>query len=239
MNTEEYFIDNILPKPLSKTMLCKLLDRVKAGDEDAAKIVIEHNIRLVIHIVANKFKSVDYDKKDLVSIGNIGLIKAVYSFDISKKTPFSSYASKCISNEILMFLRQAKKDQKNISMEDAVIQDKSGNELKIIDTIQDETNIVKEYETKEIYKIIRQIVNELPPRDKKIVMLYFGFYDDKVYTQEEIAQIMGISRTRISKILIKKVKMIRAELEKRDVKEASSGYNKYPKDDTLILKRKK
>lgn len=239
MNTEEYFIDNILPKPLSKTMLCKLLDRVKAGDEDAAKIVIEHNIRLVTHIVANKFKSVDYDKKDLVSIGNIGLMKAVYSFDNSKTTHFSSYASRCISNEILMFLRLTKKDQKNISMEDAVIQDKSGNELKIIDTIQDKTDIVKDYEKKEIYKITRQIVNELPPRDKKIIMLYFGFYDDKVYTQEELAQIIGVTRPYISKILTKNVKMIRAELEKRDVKEASSEYNKSSKDASQILKRKK
>lgn len=110
MNTEELFLDVELPKALIKAQIYELLDKIKQGDEEAIKIMVEHNIRLVLHEVTGRFKSVAYDKKDLVSIGNLGLIKAVETFDKSKNVEFSSYAIRCIDNEILMFLRNLKKD---------------------------------------------------------------------------------------------------------------------------------
>ena len=149
MNTNELFIDaNKLPQPLPKSQVNELLDKVKHGDEDAIKMIIEHNIRLVLYQVNNKFKSVEYDKKDLVSIGNIGLIKAVTTFDKSKNVEFATYATRCIDNEILMFLRKLKKDQKVDSLDKTITHDKEGKELKIEDTISDENDIVEDYEKK-------------------------------------------------------------------------------------------
>ena len=109
MNTEELFLDaNDLPKPLSKDELSELFDKIKLGDEEAKNKVIEHNIRLVLYEVTKKFRTVNYDKKDLISIGNVGLIKAVLTFDKSRNMEFATYAVKCIDNEILQFLRKLK-----------------------------------------------------------------------------------------------------------------------------------
>ena len=121
MNTEELFLDaNDLPKPLSKDELSELFDKIKLGDEEAKNKVIEHNIRLVLYEVTKKFRTVNYDKKDLISIGNVGLIKAVLTFDKSRNMEFATYAVKCIDNEILQFLRKLKKLQ-NIDSLDRTI----------------------------------------------------------------------------------------------------------------------
>ena len=168
MNTDELFIDaNKLPKPLPKFQVNELLDKVKQGDEDAIKMIAKHNIRLVLYRVSNRFKTVEYDKKDLVSIGNVGLMKAVTTFDKSKKAEFVTYAIRCIDNEILIFLRNLKKDQKIDTLDKTIIHDKEGNELKIEDTISDKTDIVEDYKKNITYEIIREIVGELPDRDRE------------------------------------------------------------------------
>ena len=214
MNTDELFLNiNNLPKPLSKTQMYELLDKVKQGDEAAIKMIIEHNIRLVLYEVNNRFKSVEYDKKDLVSIGNVGLMKAVTTFDKSKKVEFTTYATRCIDNEILMFLRKLKKDQKVDSFDKTITHDKEGKELKIEDTISDETDIVEDYEKNITYKIIREIVKELPDRDREIIMLHFGFYNNEVHTQKEIADMMSISQSYVSRLITKIVKKIGIQLQ--------------------------
>ena len=183
MNTDELFIDaNKLPNPLPKFQVYELLDKVKQGDKDAIKMIIEHNIRLVLYRVNNRFKSVEYDKRDLVSIGNIGLVKAVTAFDKSKNVEFAIYATKCIDNEILMFLKKLKKHQNVDSLDKPIAYDKEGKELKIEDIISDETDMVEDYETKITHKIIREVVKKLPDRDRKIIMLHFGFYNNKIHT---------------------------------------------------------
>lgn len=227
MNTDELFIDaNQLPKPLSKSQTYELLDKVEQGDEEAKKIIAEHNIRLVLYEVTTRFKYVEYDKKDLVSIGNVGLMKAITTFDKSKKVEFSTYAIKCIDNEILLFLRKLKKDQKVDSLEKIITYDEEGKKVKIEDTISDETDIAEDYEKNIIYKIIREIVEELPDRDKEIIRLYFGFYNNEIHTQKEIADMMSISQSNISKSITKIVKKIGIQLKNLGVTETTGRTNK-------------
>ena len=216
MNTEELFIGE-LPKTLSKDQVNGLLDKIKQGDEEAIKIMVEHNIRLVLHEVTVRFKSVAYDKKDLISIGNLGLIKAVKTFNKSKNIEFSSYAIRCIDNEILMFLRRLKKNQICDSLDETIACDTDGKELKLEDTISDKLDIVEEYEKKETYQIIREIVKELPDRDRKIIMLHFGFYNDKIYMQREIADIMSISQSQVSRLITQIVKRIGGQLKQKGI----------------------
>ncbi len=189
-------------------------------------MIVEHNIRLVLHQVTNRFKYVEYDKKDLVSIGNIGLMKAVRTFDKSKKVAFSSYATRCIDNEILMFLRKLKKDPKIDSLDRVIAYDKEGKELKIEDTISDETDIVEDYEKNITYKIIQEIVKKLPDRDREIIMLYFGFYNSKIHTQHDIADMMSTSRSSVSRQITKIVKRIGIKLQHYDIIEKIGGTSK-------------
>lgn len=218
MNTDELFIDgHKLPKPLSKQEVYELLEKIKQGDELAREKLVEHNIRLVLYEVTGRFKSVEYDKKDLVSIGNVGLMKAITTFDTSKKVEFATYATRCIDNEILMFLRKLKKAQNVDSLDRTIIHDKDGNELKIEYTIIDETDIVEEYTDNETHQIIRQIVKDLPDRDREIIMLHFGFYNDKTHTQKEIADMMSISRSYVSRLITKIVKKLGQQLQQKGV----------------------
>lgn len=204
---------NELPKPLPKDKLLELIDKVKQDDEEAKNKIIEHNIRLVIYEVTHRFKYVNYDKRDLVSLGNIGLMKAINTFDTSKNVEFTTYATRCIDNEILMFLRKIKKDQNVDSLEKPLTIDKNGNELKVEDTVYDDTDIVEDYEKNEIYKIIRKMVESLPERDRKIITLHFGFEEDKTYTQKEIADILFVSQSYISRLVKKIVREIGIQLE--------------------------
>ena len=226
MNTDELFIDaNQLPKPLSKSQTYELLDKVKQGDEEAKKIIAEHNIRLVLYEVTTRFKYVEYDKKDLVSIGNIGLIKAITTFDKSRKVEFSAYTARCIDNEKLPFIRKIKKDQNLDSLNKQIKHDKEGRELKIEDIISDTSNIIEDYEKKITYKSIQEIIKKLPNRDKEIIILRFGFYNNEVHTQEEIANMMSISRSYVSRLIAKIVKRIGQELKKNGIIELRSPKN--------------
>lgn len=226
MNTDELFIDaNQLPKPLSKSQTYELLDKVEQGDEEAKKIIAEHNIRLVLYEVTTRFKYVEYEKKDLVSIGNIGLIKAITTFDKSRKVEFSAYTARCIDNEILMFLRKIKKDQNVDSLNKQIKHDKEGRELKIEDIISDTSNIIEDYEKNITYKSIQEIIKKLPNRDKEIIILRFGFYNNEVHTQEEIANMMSISRSYVARLIAKIVKRIGQELKKNGIIELRTQKN--------------
>lgn len=214
---DEVFIDvKNLPKPLSKAETIKLLDEAKQGEQNAIKELAEHNIRLVIHEVFNKFKTFN-DKKELISIGNLGLIKAITTFDKSKKTEFSTYAAKCIDNEILMYLRKQKKHQKVDSLEKPLTQSTDGKEIKIEDTLTDSKDITEDYEKQETYRIIREVIEELPERERKLIMLHYGFYDDKPYTQMEIAKIMSISQSYTSRLIKRAVNKIGKKLNQKGI----------------------
>lgn len=218
MNTDSIFIEEYnLPKPLPKQKFYELWDKVKQGDEQAREIIILHNIRLVLNEINKRFNAVEQDKKDLFQIGCVGLIKAVEGFDISKKINFSTYAIYCIDNEILMFLRKAKKNELVGSFDAVISYNQKGEELKIEDILSDDTDIVEEYNNNETFYIIRELIKDLPERDREIVMLYFGFYNDKTYTQREIANMFSISQVSVSKVITKVVKQIRNQLEEKGI----------------------
>lgn len=215
MNTEELFIDSHkLPQPLPKQEVYVLLDKIKQDDCKAKEKLIYHNIRLVLSEVTGRFNKVKYDKKDLVSIGIVGLMKAIETFDKSKKVEFSTYATRCIDNEILMFLRKLKRYQNADSMDRIVNYDNDGNKLRMEDIISDDTDMVKEYIDNETYGIIREIVKELPDRDRKIIMLYFGFYD-KIYTQKEIGDLLSVDQSYISKLITRILKRLGQKIEEQ------------------------
>lgn len=218
MNNFELFINGgNVPKALSKQEIYELLKRIKCGDDNARENLILHNIRLVLYQVTNSFETVNYDKRELVSIGNIGLMKAVETFDMSKNIEFSTYAVRCINNEILMFLKKQKKYQNIDSLDKPIYHDKDGHSLKLGDIIYDENDMTEKYIDDEEYRIIRQIVNNLPNPDKKIVMLYFGFYNNQTYTQREIADIVSINRTQIFRILKRVMNKIKQQLQQQGI----------------------
>lgn len=223
MKIDELFIEGYdLPEPLSKQEIYELLDKIKQGDEPAREKFILHNIRLVLNEIKRRFSTVEYDKRDLFQIGCIGLIKAAETFDVSKKVNFSTYATCCVDNEILMFLRKLKKDELVDSLDTVISYNREGEELKIEDILSDDTDIVEEYTNNETIYIIGEIVKDLPERDREIVMLYFGFYNDQTYTQTEIANMVSITQPIISRIITKVVKQVRKQLEEKDIIELTT-----------------
>ena len=202
-----------IPKKLPKEEMQDLLTKMSQGDTDARKKLIEHNLRLVIHQVKGRFNTLEYDKSELVSIGILGLVKAIDTYNISKKVEFSSYAVRCIDNEILMFIRRLKKDKDVESFDKPINGEGAEKKLKVEDTLKSDIDIETSYEDKEMYALIRKIVYNLPGREREIIMLHFGFYDGKVYKQREIAEKLNLSRSYVSRLINIIVNDIRKELE--------------------------
>lgn len=227
MSNEVIFIDiNKLPEPLSKKEVYELLFKIAEGDRLSIEKLAEHNIKLVISRVTGRFRTVKCDKKELVSIGNIGLMKAIITFDVSKNVEFSSYAARCIDNEILRFLRSLKHSIKFDSLDRPINIDKDGKELMLMDMLCDDNDMVEEYIDDELHLNVRQIVNNLPDREREITKLYFGFYDNKTYTLQEIANIFKISRTSITKLLISVIKQVSNQLKKEGLIEVKTKETK-------------
>lgn len=195
-----------LPAPLSKEDEMHFLIKAKSGDEEARNILIEHNLRLVVFL-AKKYENTTYDIEDLVSIGSIGLIKGINTYKIDKNIKLATYASRCISNEILMFLRKNKKKRTEVSFEDALNYDAEGNELHLEDILGTDPEVVPdEYEKKVDKEILSREIEDLPSRDKEIMTLRYGLNNTKEYTQKEVAELLGISQSYISRIEKKVVK---------------------------------
>ena len=197
-----------LPPPLSKGDELKYLVRAKAGDEEARNILIEHNLRLVVFL-AKKYENTTYDIEDLVSIGSIGLIKGINTYKIDKNIKLATYASRCISNEILMFLRKNKRKKAEVSLEDALNYDAEGNELHLEDILGTDADLVpNEYEKQVDKEILSKEIEDLPDRDKEIMTLRYGLNNTEEFTQKEVANMLGISQSYISRIEKKVIKKI-------------------------------
>ncbi len=200
-----------LPPPLSKEEELKYLVRAKAGDEEARNILIEHNLRLVVFL-AKKYENTSYDIEDLVSIGSIGLIKGINTYKIDKNIKLATYASRCISNEILMFLRKNKRRKSEVSLEDALNYDSEGNELHLEDILGTDKDLVPSaFENQVNKEILALEIKELPLRDKEIMTLRYGLNNTKEYTQKEVAEMLGISQSYISRIekkVVRKLKQV-------------------------------
>ena len=200
---------DILPGPLSKEEELNYVIRAREGDENAKNILIEHNLRLVVFL-AKKYENTGYELDDLVSIGSIGLIKGINTYKPDKNIKLATYASRCIANEILMFLRKNKKRKTEISFEDALNYDNEGNELHLEDILGTEDDLVsKEYEDKVDKLALQKEINKLKPRDKQIMVMRYGLNNTKEYTQKEVAELLGISQSYISRIEKKVIKNLK------------------------------
>ena len=188
------------PKPLSEDKEKEYLLKSKDGDIKARNILVEHNLRLVAHII-KKYYAVNVDQDDLVSIGTIGLIKAINTFDMDKNIKLSSYASMCIENEILMHFRNLKKSSQNVSLEDAVDIDKDGNTLKLMDLLSIDDDFADNLDKKlNLQKINKYLTETLTKRELQIINLRYGLNGSKPLTQREVSSIMNISRSYVSRI---------------------------------------
>ncbi len=204
---------DILPPPLLREEEIELVIKSQQGDEEARNKLIEHNLRLVVFI-AKKYESNLETLEDLVSIGSIGLIKGINTYKIDKNIRLATYASRCISNEILMFLRKNKKRVTDVSLEEALSYDAEGNELHLEDIVgTDEDITYKEYEKKSDISLLKSYLDHLNERDKKIMIMRYGLYNTKEYTQKEVADLMGISQSYISRIEKKVIKSLKLHLE--------------------------
>lgn len=202
------------PKPLSKKEEEQYLDRVRMGDINARNKLVEHNLRLVAHII-KKYYAVASDQDDLVSIGTIGLIKAINTFDGNKNIKLSSYASRCIENEILMHFRNGKKSSQNVSLSDTIETDKDGNPLTLIDVLTDEKDFTWDVELRlNSDKLRSYIISELDDRERKVLIMRYGLDGRDPLTQREVAEKMGISRSYISRIEKKALENLRNKFEK-------------------------
>lgn len=203
-----------LPPALTDDEEKELLSKLDIDGDYVRKKLIEHNIRLVIYI-AKKFENTNVDSDDLISIGSIGLIKAINSYKSDKNIKIATYASKCIENEILMYLRKISKYQKDISFDEPLNIDSEGNELSLNDLVPTDKNLPQsELEDKSEKKLLWQILNNLSPREKDIMVMRFGLYGDDEKTQKEVADDMGISQSYISRLEKKIIARIRKEMKK-------------------------
>ncbi len=204
------------PKPLSKEKEKEYLLLSQKGDEEAKEILIKHNLRLVAHI-AKKYTNYG-DNDELISIGSIGLIKAIESFNPDKGTQLATYASRCIENEILMTMRATKRHRQNVSLNDPIGVDKDGNELTLIDMLCDNSSVIEEVENniliERLLKITSTVLNE---REYLIIRMRYGLENSPALTQREVAKILDISRSYVSRIEKHALEKIREHVDKEDL----------------------
>ncbi len=197
---------NLFPEPLSQEEEKDCLERLKNGDDEARNILIERNLRLVAH-VSKKYTTTNIEQDDLISIGTIGLIKGINSFDISKNIRLATYVARCIENEILMFLRSSKKTKSEVYLNEPIGKDKDDNEVTLMEVLEtDDKPIEDEIDLKmKVKKLYEKMKEILKDREKTILELRFGLGGKKPKTQNEIASMMGISRSYVSRIETKAI----------------------------------
>lgn len=213
-----YYVSNskALPPPLSPVEEQDLLERLKQGEEVVRGTLIERNLRLVVYI-ARKFENTGLAVEDMVSIGTIGLIKAVNTFDAHKNIKLATYASRCIENEILMFLRRSNKLKAEVSFDEPLNVDWDGNELLLSDVLGTEGDLVlRQIEDEVDRKLLYLAMDKLPQREKKIMRLRFGLQNGKEKTQKEVADLLGISQSYISRLEKRIIKRLQKEIRKME-----------------------
>lgn len=216
----DFFLEKELPFAISKSETKKYFESYHAGNALAREKLILHNLRLVLLVVHKKFDDrscyTKYEVKDLVSIGIMGLVKAVDSFDLSKNITFSTYATRCIANEISMYLRSLNRQKRSgieISLDSPVDVDKYGENLKIEDILFDETyDIASEYLNQSLHDIVRQLVEELPDKYRELIKLYFGFTKEGSIIQPELVKRFHCSQANISRNISDGIILIKREL---------------------------
>ena len=204
---------NLFPGPLSKKEETELLTKMAEGDIRAKNKLIEHNLRLIVHII-KKYYSGYSDQDDLISIGTIGLIKGINSFRPDKGVKLATYASRCIENEILMHFRSMKKTAQDVSMNDPIETDSEGNPLTLADIISTDDTIVDDIYEKSGRQLVRKLVDEMKnERDKTVIVLRYGMNGNDPMTQQEVADLLGISRSYVSRIESRVIAEMRKHFE--------------------------
>ncbi len=210
-----YISNNVFPQPLSAKEERDCLRRMREeGDLEARSTLIEHNLRLVAHIV-KKFEGTREDAEDLISIGTVGLIKAIQTFNHTKKTRLATYAARCIENEILMHLRSTKKLQGEMLIHEPIGSDKEGNEITLLDILGTEPDMICDIvqltlEEEKLYDLLK----ELDERERVVIIMRYGLIDGEQYTQREIAKKLGISRSYVSRIEKKAIQKLSKKFSK-------------------------
>lgn len=205
---------NVFEKPLSQTEEREYFEKMKNGDKQAEEVLIKHNLRLVAHI-AKKYKNSSIDMEDLISIGSIGLMKAIKTFTYDKGNSFSTYASRCIANEILMTFRSDKKEALSVYLDDIISVDKDGNNLSLYEILKDNSEPIDiQVENKIIYKKIEKIIyKNLSERERDIIISRYGLCGKPQKTQIELANEMNLSRSYISRLEKKALSIIKINLK--------------------------
>ena len=210
---------NSFPKPLSAQQERECLEKIKAGDIAAKHMLIEHNLRLVAHIIKRYYSSMR-DQDDLISIGTIGLIKAASTFDYEKGAKFATYASRCIENEILMYFRSLKKTSQDVFISDPIDTDKEGNALTFQDIMSDDDNILDSIDLRlKSEKMYRYIAMGLSLRERDILVMRYGLFCRKPLTQREVADKLSISRSYVSRIEKKALATLKKQFAKEGFEE--------------------
>lgn len=204
------------PQPLTASEEREYMQRYTEGDLEAKHILIERNLRLVAHIV-KKYQTYEEETEDLLSIGTIGLIKAVVTFNPDKCVRLGTYAARCIENEILMYLRAKKKSSREISLYEPIGTDREGNEIQLFDIIEtEEDDAHHKAELKEdIRRLYQKVESELSPRERTVLKMRYGLYNEEEYTQREIAGQLGISRSYVSRIEKSAIEKLRKHFQFR------------------------
>ncbi len=213
MGSGVYYINgpDVLPAPLGASEESEAIARLP-GDESARSLLIEHNLRLVVYI-ARRFEGTGTGLEDLISIGTVGLIKAINTFRADKNIKLATYASRCIENEILMYIRKRSAAKNEVSIEEPLNVDWDGNELLLSDVLgSDEESVCEELAEEEERRFLREAVNRLPARERLIIELRFGFHGKRELTQKEVAELLGISQSYISRLEKKIIGSLREEL---------------------------
>ncbi|MBO8159271.1 RNA polymerase sporulation sigma factor SigK [Thermosyntropha sp.] len=206
-----YLNNQVFPQPLSEDEEKNYLKDCKNGDEEARNRLIEHNLRLVAHVV-RKYESSGEDIEDLISIGTIGLIKAIKTFDEDKGVRLATYAARCIENEVLMYLRNIKKTRQELYIYDPIGYDKDGNEISLIDVLTNDNEIVDMVDAKMQEERIRSKMGVLTLRERQVIEMRYGLFNGIKETQREIAKKLGISRSYVSRIEKRALKKLIREL---------------------------
>ncbi len=205
---------NVFPEPLPKEEEEDLINKMMNHDIEARNKLIEHNLRLVAHIV-KKFERIENNTDDLISIGTIGLIKGIDSFKPDKKNRLTTYVARCIENEVLMHFRSNRKNNNNVSLNDTIGYDKDGNEINLIDVIKaNSEDLIEDLHYKENKEAINTYLKVLTPRERQIITKRYGLYNNDELTQKEIAKELGISRSYVSRIEKRAISKMYREFKK-------------------------
>ena len=212
-----YYIggSDVLPPPLKGEQEQQALEALEQGDENAKQLLIEHNLRLVVYI-ARRFENTGTNLEDLISIGTIGLIKGINTYRRDKNIKLATYSSRCIENEILMYIRKTSSQKAEVSLDEPINMDYDGNELLLSDILgTDEDVVTGRLEEDVDLQLLRQALKELPPREREIVLMRYGLEGRKELTQKEVAEKMGISQSYISRLEKRIMLRLRKELLKQ------------------------